>query len=59
MAITTSARSFLIQSKRVLQVTRKPDRNEFSTTVKVTGIGILVIGFVGFIIEIVRWLVFA
>mgnify|MGYP006283932293 CR=1 FL=1 len=35
---------------RVLKVTRKPDRNEFRTIVKVSALGMLVIGMIGFII---------
>lgn len=38
---------------RVLKITKKPDSAEFKTTVKVTGIGILVIGLVGFIIHMI------
>ncbi len=35
---------------RVLKLTRKPTREEFSLIAKVAGAGILLIGFVGFII---------
>jgi protein transport protein SEC61 subunit gamma-like protein len=41
----------LREYKRVLQVTKKPDRNEFLTVFKVSGIGILIIGAIGFIIN--------
>tara|TARA_Y100000310_G_scaffold288418_1_gene313994 strand:- start:334 stop:531 length:198 start_codon:yes stop_codon:yes gene_type:complete len=43
---------FFIESKRVLKVTKKPNKEEFKIIVKVTGIGILVIGLLGFIIQI-------
>ncbi|MDY6774051.1 MAG: protein translocase SEC61 complex subunit gamma [Candidatus Nanohaloarchaea archaeon] len=36
--------------KRVLKITRKPDREEFTMSAKVTGAGILIIGAVGFLI---------
>ncbi len=35
---------------RVLKLTRKPTREEFSLIAKVAGAGILLIGFIGFII---------
>ena len=38
--------------KRVLQVARKPDRYEFTSTSKVCAIGLLLIGVVGFVIFI-------
>jgi len=41
----------LREYKRVLQVTKKPDRNEFLTVFKVSGIGILIIGAIGFAIN--------
>lgn len=45
-------KSFGLECRRVLRVTKKPSLNEFKVIVKVTGIGILVIGFVGFLIYI-------
>lgn len=36
--------------RRVLKITRKPDREEFSMSAKVTGAGILIIGAIGFAI---------
>lgn len=39
--------------KRVLIVTKKPDRTEFSQIVKITGLGIVIIGFVGLIVQAV------
>lgn len=36
--------------RRVLKITRKPDREEFSMSAKVTGAGILIIGGIGFLI---------
>ncbi|RLJ02074.1 MAG: protein translocase SEC61 complex subunit gamma [Candidatus Aenigmatarchaeota archaeon] len=35
---------------RVLKVARKPDREEFFEAAKITGLGIIVIGMIGFII---------
>lgn len=43
--------SFFVQSKRVWLVLRKPSSEEFKTVAKVSAIGILAIGLVGFIIS--------
>jgi protein transport protein SEC61 subunit gamma-like protein len=43
-------KSFLVQSKRVWLVLRKPSMDEFQLIAKVSAIGILLIGLVGFII---------
>ena len=45
---TTS--DFIKQSKRVLKVARKPDREEYFNFAKVTAIGIAIIGVIGFVI---------
>lgn len=52
---TTKFKSFLIESKRVFKITKKPSREEFKAIVKVSGIGILIIGAIGFIIQM-AWL---
>lgn len=54
----TKARTFLLECRRVLTVTKKPTKTEFSSIVKVTGIGILVIGLIGFIIHMLKELMF-
>jgi len=46
-------KSFLLECKRVLKITRKPSRDEFRTIVKISGLGILIIGLIGFIINLV------
>jgi len=45
-------KSFTIQTKRVLQVTRKPTKEEFKMIAKITGLGIAVIGAIGFVLQI-------
>ncbi|MBS3815068.1 MAG: protein translocase SEC61 complex subunit gamma [Hadesarchaea archaeon] len=42
---------FLHECKRVLQVARKPDKDEYLNVAKITGIGVLIIGTIGFIIS--------
>ena len=51
-------KSFLGECLRVLKITKKPDATEFKTTVKVSGIGILVIGLIGFVVQMVKILFF-
>lgn len=46
-------KSFIIQCKRVFRVTKKPNKEEFKTIVKVSALGILIIGLLGFIIDMI------
>jgi protein transport protein SEC61 subunit gamma-like protein len=46
-------KEFLSQCKRVWHLTRKPDREEITVISKVSAIGILLIGVVGFIIGLI------
>jgi len=52
-----SMANFIKQCQRVLRVSRKPDREEFINVAKVTGIGIILIGVIGFIIIIISQLI--
>ncbi len=38
---------------RVLQIMKKPDREEFAAAAKVTGIGALLIGLIGYIVYVI------
>jgi len=51
-------KSFTNECIRVLKVTRKPDRIEFKTIVKVSGLGIIVIGLIGFIFSMSKQMIF-
>jgi protein transport protein SEC61 subunit gamma and related proteins len=44
--------------KRILMVTKKPSKEEFLAIVKVSGIGILAIGIIGFIIQMINLTLF-
>ena len=48
---------FVKDSKRVLKVARKPDKEEYFDLVKITALGILIIGAVGFVIVIIGQLI--
>ena len=50
---------FCKECLRVLKVTKKPNKEEFKTIVKVSGLGIIIIGLVGFIIQIVKQVLFS
>ena len=50
MNIKDTTSYFIKQSKRVLKVARKPDREEYFNFSKVTAIGIAIIGVIGFVI---------
>jgi len=45
---------FCTECRRVLSVTKKPSNQEFKTIVKVSGIGLAVIGLVGFLVAMVK-----
>lgn len=42
-------KSSIREYKRVLKISEKPDREEFETSAKITGLGIVLIGVVGFL----------
>ena len=50
--ILSKLKSFVIQSKRVLKITKKPSKEEFKVIVKVSGIGIALIGAIGLAIHL-------
>ena len=54
MELLNKLKSFGLECWRVLRVTKKPSAAEFKTTLKITGIGILVIGLIGFIIQMIN-----
>ena len=43
---------------RVLRVTKKPDKVEYMTIVKMSGLGIIIIGLVGFTVSMLKILMF-
>lgn len=53
MNIKETTTDFIKQSKRVLKVARKPDREEFFDFSKVTALGIAILGVIGFIIVLI------
>ncbi len=46
-------KSFITQCVRVWKVLKKPSGYEFKTVAKVSAIGILILGFLGFLISVI------
>mgnify|MGYP001166716167 CR=1 FL=1 len=57
MKLLEKLKTFSKECFRVFRITKKPSKDEFKIIVKVSGIGILIIGLLGFVIKIV-WEVF-
>jgi protein translocase SEC61 complex gamma subunit len=43
----------LARYRRVLMIARKPDRKELKETIRICGLGLLIIGIIGFIFYII------
>jgi protein transport protein SEC61 subunit gamma and related proteins len=46
-------KEFIKECRRVLSITKKPDKEEFLSISKITGLGIMAIGLLGFIIALI------
>lgn len=57
MKVINKLNKFITESKRVLRIAKKPSKQEYFTITKVSGIGLLVIGFAGFLLYIADVLV--
>ncbi len=53
MKLLTSTKSFFERCKRVWLVLKKPTKQEFEKVAKVSAVGILIIGALGFLISII------
>lgn len=51
-------RTFVRECARVLRITKKPTKDEFKTQVRVSGLGMIVIGLIGFLVTMARQLFF-
>lgn len=54
-SIVVSLKSFARECMRVLKVTKKPTNEEFKTIVKVSGAGMILIGLMGFILQMINY----
>ncbi len=50
-------KSLVERMRRILLVASKPDKTEYRQTVKITGLGFVLIGLIGFVIFIVVQLI--
>lgn len=55
--IKGSTQKFFKECKRVIRVSKKPDKEEFLNFSKVTAIGIAIIGVIGFVMVLISQLV--
>ena len=55
-SLLTRMYRFLRECRRVLKVTHKPTREEYITTVKVSAIGLAIIGMIGFLLTMIKQL---
>lgn len=51
--IFISFKSFIVKCKRVWSALKKPSKKEFEMIAKVSAVGILILGFLGFLISII------
>ncbi|PIN74809.1 protein translocase SEC61 complex subunit gamma [Candidatus Woesearchaeota archaeon CG10_big_fil_rev_8_21_14_0_10_37_12] len=51
-------KQFSKECLRVLRVTKKPDKEEYKTIVKISAAGMALIGFIGFIVYFIKELLF-
>ena len=56
VVLSGRVKRFIKEAVRVLRITKKPDRAEFLSLTKVTGLGCAIIGAIGFIIFMVKQL---
>ncbi len=50
-------KSLIERMRRILLVSSKPDKNEYRQTVKITGLGFVLIGLIGFVIFVIVQLI--
>ena len=57
-SVIVKFKDFLKECLRVLKVTKKPSTDEFKTIVKVSGLGMIIIGMIGFVIQLIKQYLF-
>ncbi len=57
-SLTQRFKSFVVECRRVWQVTKKPTKEELKVIVKITGIGVLIMGLLGFLVNMIWQLLF-
>ncbi|WP_407414211.1 protein translocase SEC61 complex subunit gamma [Methanobrevibacter sp.] len=57
MNVQENIDKFIKDSKRVLKVSRKPDKEEYFELAKISALGVLVVGAIGFVIVLIGSLI--
>ncbi|MEA1925162.1 MAG: protein translocase SEC61 complex subunit gamma [Candidatus Altiarchaeota archaeon] len=57
MSIQGRIKKAYSETRRILRLTRKPKRSEYEETARITGVGMVVVGLIGFIIFIISELI--
>lgn len=57
MNVQAKLSEFFKSSRRVWKLSRKPDRTEYTQTSKITGLGIVLLGLLGFVIMLIAELI--
>ena len=57
MDVKAKIDKFIKDSKRVLKVARKPDKEEYFELAKISALGVAVIGVIGFVIVLIGSLI--
>mgnify|MGYP002152630440 CR=1 FL=1 len=57
LGVFEQLRTFVTESKRVLRIAKNPSKEEYWTITKVSGLGLLLIGFAGFLLHLAEWAV--
>jgi len=52
----TKIKDFLVQCKRTLKIARKPKKEELKKTARICGIGIIIVGIIGFVFYLISTL---
>lgn len=56
MKVIAELKRIIMEYIRVIKITRKPSGDEFKTIVKISGLGITLIGILGFLLQVFRQL---
>ena len=54
MKLMAKIKAYVNECIRVLRVTKKPNAVEFKAIVKISGLGMIVIGLIGFIVQMMK-----
>jgi protein transport protein SEC61 subunit gamma-like protein len=47
-------KKYVVECRRVLKITKKPGSDEFKTIVKVSGLGMAIVGLIGFLVVMIK-----